>query len=248
MSDPLVLLAIAGTCLLAGLVKGVIGLGMPTVILALLTTTLGLTQAMALMLLPTAITNLWQAMSGGHGLAILRRIWPFLLLAMGTVWIGALALTRLDLDLLSGLLGVLIAVYSVVNLFGVRFSVPPRHERWTGLVCGAANGVLTGMTGAYAVPGVMYLQAIGMPRDMFVQAMGMLFGGSTLALAVALGGGGFLDAELGWLSLVALLPALLGMAVGMRVRSYLSEAVFRRVFFVSLLLLGAYIVATAASR
>ena len=245
MPETSILLAVAATCLLAGIVKGVIGLGMPTVILALLTAPLGLTQAMALMLLPTAVTNFWQALSGGHGVAIVRRIWPFLLLATMTIWIGALALTRLDLAFLSGLLGALIALYAIVNLFGLRMSVAPRHEWWLGPLCGAVNGVLTGMTGAYAVPGVMYLQAMGMPRDMFVQAMGMLFGLSTLALAVALGGGGFLDAEIGLLAIVALVPALAGMAIGQKIRGLLSERAFRRAFFVALLLLGLYIVGHA---
>lgn len=246
MTDPATLAAIVATCLLAGIVKGVVGVGMPTVILALLTATLGLTEAMALMLLPTAASNAWQALSGGHAREILQRIWPFLLPAALAIPIGALALRHVDLDLLSGLLGVLIAVYALTSLLGFRFAVPARHEGWAGPLCGVVNGILTGMTGAYAVPGVMYLQALGLSRDRFVQAMGMLFGLSTLALAAALGGGGFLDAELGLLSVVALVPALIGMVIGQAVRGRLSEDTFRRVFFVALLVLGAYIVARAA--
>ncbi len=112
---------------------------------------------------------------------------------------------------------------------------------------GAINGVLTGMTGSFVVPGVMYLQALGLPRDMLIQAMGMLFTVSTLALAAALGGNGLLTAERGALSAAALLPAIIGMAAGRRIRRSLSEPQFRRLFFVSLLLLGAYIMAGALS-
>ena len=245
MTDPIILLTIAATFLLAGTVKGVIGLGLPTVSLALMTVAVGLPQAMALLLVPSFVTNVWQAMVGGNGLAILRRIWPFLLMATVTVWLGATALTRVDLALLSALLGLLLVVYAVVNLGGIRLSLNPRQEVWAGPLVGTANGVLTGMTGSFVVPGVMFLQAIGLPRDMLIQAMGMLFTVSTVALAVALQGSRFLTVELGALSAAAVAPALLGMVLGQRIRQRLSEQRFKTVFFVALLILGAYIIARA---
>ena len=101
------------------------------------------------------------------------------------------------------------------------------------------------MTGSFVVPGVLFLQAIGLSRDMLIQAMGMLFTASTLALAFALRANDLLTMELGTLSAVALLPAIIGMALGQRVRQKLSEQLFRRVFFISLLMLGAYIIASA---
>ncbi len=122
------------------------------------------------------------------------------------------------------------------------------QERWAGPLIGTANGVLTGMTGSFVVPGVMFLQAIGLPRDMLIQSMGMLFTASTLALAVALGGNDLLNTELGTVSAFALVPAIAGMVVGQRVSLMLSETVFRQVFFVSLTALGAYIVIRALAR
>lgn len=236
---------VAATFLLAGTVKGVIGLGLPTVSLAVLTVALDLPTAMALLLAPSFVTNLWQAMVGGNARAILRRLWPFLAMATLTVWIGAAALTRVNLSLLTGLLGGLLVSYAVVTLAGLRIVVADRHEVWAGPLVGTANGVLTGMTGSFVVPGVMFLQAIGLPRDMLIQAMGMLFTASTAALAVALQQGEFLTLRHGAISAAAVLPAVAGMVFGQRIRKRLSETVFRKVFFVSLLILGAYIIANA---
>lgn len=246
MFDALTIAAIAGTFLLAGTVKGVIGLGLPTVSLALLTVVLGLPQAMALLLVPSFVTNVWQALVGGNTRAIVQRIWPFLLMATVTVWIGATALTRVDVSLLSALLGGLLMVYALVNLAGFRLVISTRQELWAGPLIGTANGILTGMTGSFVVPGVLFLQAIGLSRDMLIQAMGMLFTVSTLALAAALQGNGLLTNQLGILSVAALVPAIVGMVFGQRIRQRLSEDLFRRVFFVSLLVLGVYIVANAA--
>jgi uncharacterized membrane protein YfcA len=243
MTDPSTLLAIVATFLLAGAVKGVIGLGLPTVSLALLTAVIGLPQAMALLLVPSFATNLWQALAGGNLGAILRRTWPFMAMATVTVWLGALALTRLDAALLSVLLGVVLVAYAAINLGGLKLALPARQEYWLGPAFGAANGVLTGMTGSFVVPGVMFLQAIGLPRDMLVQAMGLLFMLSTLALAAALGGSGLLDAELGMISALALVPAMIGMVAGQRIRHRLSEQAFRTTLFLGLLTLGLYLIA-----
>lgn len=241
MTDLGILIAVTATFLLAGFVKGVVGLGLPTVSLALLTATLGLPQAMALLLVPSFATNLWQAIIGGNAWGILRRHVAFFTLATATVWVGAIALTRLDTNFLSGLLGVLLVTYATVNLGGVKLAIPAAHRSWLGPAFGAANGVLTGMTGSFVVPGVMYLQGIGLSRNELVQAMGILFTLSTLALGLALGSNGLLDANLGLLSLVALVPAIAGMVIGQKVRDRMSEARFKTALFSALLAMGLYL-------
>lgn len=243
MFEEPILIAVALTFLLAGAVKGVIGMGLPTVSLALLTIVVGLPQAMALLLVPSFVTNVWQGLSGGHGRAILRRLWLFLLLATVTVWFGGTALSRIDLNYLSAMLGFLLIAYAGVSLAGMRVTLTPTQERWSGPFLGITNGVLTGMTGSFVVPGVMFLQSIGLPRDMLIQAMGILFTVSTVALAISLGGNGLLNAEMGWISAAAVIPALIGMECGKRIRMLMSETAFRRAFFVATLVVGCFIAA-----
>ncbi|MBT5898216.1 MAG: sulfite exporter TauE/SafE family protein, partial [Rhodospirillaceae bacterium] len=231
MFDSSTIAVVIGTFFLAGTVKGTIGLGLPSVTMAVLTLIIDIPTAMAFLLVPSFATNLWQATVGGHGRAIVRRIWPFLFMATLTVWLGAQALTRINLSYLSVLLGLLLIVYGTVSLAGPRLTLSRRREIWAGPIAGMFNGLLAGMTGSFAVPGVMFFQAIGLPRDKMVQAMGILFTASTLALAIALRDSGLLSLAQGQMSAVALLPALLGMALGQRIRRRLSEQLFRRIFF-----------------
>lgn len=242
MFDPFFIAAVAVTFVVAGCIKGVVGLGLPTVSLALLTATIGLQPAMALLLAPSLVTNLWQAAVGGHGRAILARIWPFLLAAIAAIWIGAQALRLVDIAFLSALLGALLVVYAAIGLSRPTIDIPRRWEAWAGPLAGAANGVLTGMTGSFVVPGVIYLQAIGLPRDMLIQAMGMLFAVSTIGLALALGEQRLLTAELTTMSLIAIIPALAGMALGQRLRRRIAEARFRQVLLTALAALGLFII------
>ena len=248
MFEPAIIIAIAGAFLIGGVVKGVIGLGLPSVSLALLAIIIDLPSAMALIVMPTIFTNVWQGMVGGNGKVIVVRLWPFLLMAAVTVWIGAIALTRVDLAWLSALLGLLLIIYSVVNLGGFHFKISQRHEVWLGPLMGSVNGVFMGMTGSSVVPGVMYLQSLGLSRDVLVQAMGILFMVSTLALAIALQQNAFLTFQNGLISLASLVPAVIGMIFGQRIRQNLSETWFRRIFFVSLLFLGVYIIFMAFGR
>ncbi|MGK0543907.1 MULTISPECIES: sulfite exporter TauE/SafE family protein [unclassified Halomonas] len=225
---------------LAGLVKGVLGMGMPTVLLALLTVTLGLPDAMALMLVPTVITNVWQALVGGQLLSLCRRLWGFLLMACVGVWPGVWVLSRVDARWLSLLLGGLLILYAALNLSGrqLRFRGSHTQAGWLG----ACNGLLTGLTGSSVFPGVPFLQSIGLPRDALVQAMGLLFSLSTLSLALALGERELLSVDQLQASCLALLPAGLGMWLGAELRRRLSEARFRQVFLMGLLAMGGYLV------
>jgi uncharacterized membrane protein YfcA len=229
--------------LVAGAAKGITGFGIQVVALSILTIALDLVTAMAVLLAPSTATNIWQAMVGGFTRELIYRLWPFFTTVMLAVLIGALALTRVDLLWLTAFLGLVMVAYSAASLLGVHFKVLPGVEKWLGPVIGVVNGIITGMTGSSVVPGTMYLQALGLPRDMLVQSMGMLYLVSTLALAVALQANSLLSVELGLYSISAILPALLGMMLGQKIRRQLSEALFRKVFFIALLALGVYLAA-----
>jgi uncharacterized membrane protein YfcA len=236
------LIWIAGVFLLAGAVKGAIGLGLPSISLGLLAATMDLRMAMIILLVPNFVTNIWQAFVGGHLRLLLQRLWPFLVTAGIGIWFGAEALAVVDPKWLSALLGLLLVIYALVGLIRPPMAIPVRHEAWAGPLVGAINGVLTGLTGSFVVPGVPYLQALGLTRDQLVQAMGLLFMASTLALAAALGGRAMLGGDLLGMSAATVVPAVLGMMAGQAIRSRLSETAFRRAFYIALLLLGLYIV------
>ena len=241
VTDPLVLTVVALVFLLAGTVKGVIGLGLPTVALGLLTAFVGLQPAIALMLVPSLVTNVWQASVGGHFAAVLKRMWPLLAAAAVMILVGAQFAVFVGYARLAPLLGAVLFLYGLFGLARPVMRLPSRVEIWAGPATGAVNGLLTGLTGSLGIPGIMYLQALGLPRDAFIQAMGLLFTVSTLALALAFGAHDLLTADLGFVSAAAILPALAGMVMGQRIRARLSETAFRRVFYTAMILLGAYI-------
>ncbi|GBE43992.1 MAG TPA: sulfite exporter TauE/SafE family protein [Rhizobiales bacterium] len=231
--------------LLGGLVKGVLGFGLPIVALAILAATLGLKQAIALIVVPAIITNIWQCAVGGAFLAILRRIWSMLLPATLCIWVGVAILAGVDPKIPTGLLGALLVVYAVHGLTRPQLTPPREWEAWLSPLVGAFSGIAYGFTGSMMVPGVIYLQALGFDRNMLVQSLGITFLLTTLALAISLSGHDLLPRDLGLLSALALLPTALGMIAGQRFRHAVSEDLFRKLFFWALPVAGLYMIVRA---
>ena len=241
MADPNLLIMVGVVFCLAGFVKGMVGLGLPTVSLGLLSIIVDLPTAMALLVMPSLATNVWQALAGGQIGALWRRLWRFLLMAVVMVHLGAQLSTLVETQFLHRCLGALLLLYAISGLMTKPPQLSPRLEMILGPVCGAINGLLTGLTGTLFVPGVMFLQSIGLPRDALVQAMGMLFAASTASLGLALYRHDLMPLSLGILSAAALLPALIGMQIGLGLRQRLSQDLFRQLFLIALGGLGGYI-------
>ncbi|CRI55298.1 sulfite exporter TauE/SafE family protein [Pseudomonas sp. CCOS 191] len=238
---PALSLLVILTFFLAGAVKGVIGLGLPTVAMGLLGLAMAPAQAAALLIVPSTLTNLWQLAAGGHLLALLRRLGGMLAMIfigtlLGSVWLG------IDSGPWAAHgLGAALLVYALYGLVGPGLRVAPAREPWLGPLCGLLTGVVTAATGVFVMPAVPYLQGLGLSRDELVQALGLSFTVSTLALAVGLAGQDALGGQALGASLLVLAPALLGMFAGQWLRGRISAALFKRCFFIGLALLGGHL-------
>ena len=93
-------------------------------------------------------------------------------------------------------------------------------------------------TGVFVIPAVPYLGSLGLERDDLIQAFGLSFTVSTLALAAGLAWHDALPLQAAATSLLALVPALAGMALGGWLRARVRPETFRLCFFVDLLALG----------
>lgn len=238
VSDPAMLALVLACFLLGGFAKGLVGLGMPVVVLAALAPVIGVPTSLALMVVPAMLTNVWQALDGGALGAILRRLWPFYIAAAIGVQLGGAVLASSSETVLLGLLGAVLVVYAAVSLLSPQLPAPGRHEVWMAPSAALAGGVMFGMVGNFIVPGILYLQALGLRRDLFVQTLGVTFIVISSALAVSLSGHHVLTPETAALGAVSTLPGLLGMVIGRRCRRYVSEDGFRRIFFIALLAVG----------
>ena len=234
---------VGSTFLAAGLVKGVVGMGLPVVAMALLGLMMPPAEAANLMVVPTIVTNIWQLCAGRRFGAVARRF--------ATMMVAICAGMPLGIGLLTGsahatvTLGAVLVAYGAIGLIAPQFAIPIRAERWCSPLVGLVTGAVTGATGVGAIPLAPYLSSLHLDKEEMIQALGLAFTVSMLALAVGLALEARFHPAVAGGSLLALLPALAGMALGQRIRERMSPSAFRRWFFAGLLVLGVYMVLRA---
>ncbi|BBC03092.1 MULTISPECIES: sulfite exporter TauE/SafE family protein [Bradyrhizobium] len=239
------LIFIAFAFLLAGFVKGTLGLGLPTVAMGLLATTMAPGQAIAIVIVPAIVTNIWQTFVGPYLRDIIKRLWPLMLGTVAGIWINAGLLTGPYAAYGTVVLGVLLVIYAIVGLSRFSFKVARRDEKWIGGIVGVITGLISAATGVQVIPSMPFMQAIGMEKDELVQALGVFFTTATVALAFNLTASGLLTATTALPGAVAMAASFTGMFIGQAVRTRMQPEVFRRWFLISMILLGIYLAGSA---
>jgi uncharacterized membrane protein YfcA len=240
MTDSLLSLSlIAFAFVLAGLVKGVIGMGLPTIAIGMLGLVVTPVEAAAMLVLPSLVTNIWQLISGPSFFALLKRFKTLLIgICCGTP-LGVSFIVSGQTAIVTAGLGFVLMVYGIYGLAAVRISIAARAESWLSPLIGFVTGIVSGATGIAALPTAPYFTALELNRDDLIQALGLSFTVASISLAIGLLITGEYEVEIATTSLLALVPAFIGMFFGQFLRKKIPQDKFRRYFFFSLVLLGA---------
>jgi uncharacterized protein len=244
MFEPLLIL-IAAAFLLAGFVKGVLGLGLPTVAMGLLAVSMPPPQALAIVVVPAVVTNIWQTFVGPYLRDIIRRLWPLMIGTVVGIWLNSGMLTGPYARYGAIVLGIMLVIYAIVGLTRFSFHVARRNEKWIGGIVGVVTGMVSAATGVQVLPSMPFMQAIGMEKDELVQALGVFFTVATVSLAFNLTSAGLLTAATALPGAIAMVASFVGMFIGQAVRTRLEPEAFRRWFLISMILLGIYLAGSA---
>jgi uncharacterized membrane protein YfcA len=230
---------------LAGGVKGLVGMGLPLTAISILVSVVEPRQAIPLIVIPVIVTNVWQVVQGSRLAALAARFWAMNVAACIGIWIGTMVLFAVDPVLIAATLGGVVTAYSLINLFAVRIRLPARAERPWGPAVGLLSGFLTGTTGSVGVPLAVFFQAIGLDKDTYLRAISLIFLVSGLFLGASLierGAFGWTEAAA---STAALAPSLAGMWLGQKLQGRLSQERFRTCVFGVLLIVGVNLIGKA---
>lgn len=228
--------------LVAGTVKGLVGIGLPTITIALTSLVLPLTESVALITLPTVITNVWQAAVGGRFRYIVRRHWPLIVPLVAALYLTMWLAGQKGPGWASFVLGVVLVAYGVMGLARLRLRIPSDLEKPLAPVIGVISGFVAGMVGVPVIPLMPYLQALEIRPAELVQTLGIVLCATSLALTGSLLKFGLLDGPHALLSAAAMVPSIAGMWIGQRIRARLSVEQFRVAVFAALALTGLYTV------
>jgi uncharacterized membrane protein YfcA len=235
---PLQLAAALVIGLVAGTVKGLTGFAMPMILISGLSVFVAPDVALAGLILPTVVTNLWQALRQGLWAALgsVRRFGIYLAVG-GVALVSSAQLVRvLPVDLLYLLIGAPITFFAVLQLAGWQPRFRPRA--WVEALVGGFAGFIGGVSGVWGPPTVAYLAALDTPKAESMRVQGVIYGLGAFALLGAHVQSGVLRAETLPLSLVMVVPAVLGTAFGFLLHDRVDQATFRRLTLAVLLVAG----------
>jgi len=213
--------------------------------MGLLAVTMPPSRALAIVIVPAIVTNIWQTFVGPYLRDIVRRLWPLMIGTVIGIWLNAGMLSGSYARFGPIVLGVMLVIYAITGLNKFDFKVARRDEKWVGGIVGVVTGAVSAATGVQVIPSMPFIQAIGMEKDEMVQALGVFFTVATVALACSLTTAGLLGAATALPGAVAMGSAFAGMLAGQSVRARIEPEAFRRWFLIAMIFLGLYLAASA---
>lgn len=224
--------------LLAGVVKGMVGFAMPLIIISGLSTVMEPRLALAGLLFPTLLSNLWQSLRQGPraALASLKHFKVFIIVGGIALALSAQMVRIIPTETLFVLIGGPVLVFTVIQLLGWRPSVAPQHRTKVEAGAGLIAGAMGGFSGTWGPPTVLFLVALNTPKLDQIRVQGVLFGLGAIVLLFAHIGSGVLRADTLPFAISTVPPAMAGMWIGMRLSDRIDQDAFRRATLFVLLL------------
>lgn len=232
--------------LFAGTIKGLVGLGLPTAVVGLLSQFTDPRHAIALLLLPILISNTWQSYKNSMLRRSVRLFWPFALSMMIGIWIFTQFAASFSSETLSILVGCVIIIFVVVNGLTKPLVIPSHYDRAAQLIAGSLAGVMGGLTSLWAPPMVIYLLSRKLPKDEFVGALGFLLLAGSLPLLAGYWTAGLTSPTMLVYSLAMVVPTLVGVSIGEFFRRFLNGDQFRWALLFVFFVLGCNLIRSAA--
>lgn len=237
MDNALILVA-AGAFVFAGTIKGLVGIGLPTALISILAQFTDPRIAIALLLAPALILNIWQVARSGGAIANLRKVWPFAAVMFVSIWYFSRFAAGLPVDLMITGVGAVIVLFVLSNLLSTPPPIPDSLDLPVQLVAGLAAGLIGGLTSIWSPPMVIYLLARRVDKETFIGTTGILILAGSLPLFFGYWQAGILTPALAGISAAMVLPAMLGFGLGEWLRRWLNPARFRNLILLTFLVMG----------
>ena len=221
------LLWIAVTAVIAGMLKGIVGFAMPMIFITGMTIFVGPDLALGLLILPTLVTNAWQAGRQGFS-AALKSLYDhrwFLGLGYGVLLASTQLVPLLSQELFFLCLGVLVVGFASLMLSGWS----PQGRSGLGLSCAYAviGGLSGAISGVWGPPTVMYLSSYNLDKQAQMRAQGVIYGLGAVLLLFGHLGSGIATPQALALGAFAIAPACLGIWIGFQIQDRINQNMFR---------------------
>lgn len=229
----------------AGVIKGTVGIGLPTIVVSFLSMMTDPRWAMSIVIVPIFATNFWQFYRAQAPKRLALAYWPFILLLVVMNYLVSHFSFGVDTGNLLLALGIVVILFAVSNLFRHPPALPPSWDKPAQVFSGTLAGTLGGLTTIWGPPMVMYLLSKRLDKETFVLVSGAILTAGSLPLILSYAQSGYLSTHTLGVSLGLMLPALFGMFLGEKLRKKIDTERFVKLLLLVFLLLGLNLVRRA---
>lgn len=247
--QPELLMAVIAVTLFASFVKGAVGFAMPMIMISGLASLLSAHEALAALIVPTVVTNLFQAFRQGWGamIASVRDWWRLIGTTCLLIALSSQFVLFIPQPVLLGALGVPIVIFAITLLLGLQLRFHPHNRALAEVITGAVGGFYGGLSGIWGPPTIALLLSLGVEKRENVRVQGVVYLIGALVLFAGHIASGVLNAQTLPLSAGLVLPSLIGLWTGFRLHDRLDSARFRRWTLVILAVSGLNLIRRALS-
>ena len=243
--DYLILIQIILIFFAGGLIKGLIGVGLPTVTLTFLSFIFDIKISISIILLPIIITNLYQMIDGKYLKKIVSDTKFFQISAFVFVFLGFYFLLIFNSNTILIILAVILIFNSILGLTKYEIQFKNFKSKYYQLFIGSMTGVVTGVTGIYTMPFIFLIQSLQYTKNQVIQLMGLTFFIFACTQFLLFSFNDLINIKILILSTVACIPILIGVYLGTILRKKISEALFKLLFNLMLVIMGVLLITKA---
>ena len=212
--------------------KVMTGLGLPPTSIAILAVFFGVEHAIVVTTIPVAFSNIQIVWIARERFKDMPQIWPPLLAGALGVGLGTWVLATLDEHKLTIILTVWIAFYLLTVLFNLKIEPEGKAARVFSPVIAGGAGICQGAMGMSGPFIATWAHAMGFVKETYVFATSLLFMSISVTHVLGVGVAGLYDQERIVQGLLAILPVMIFIPLGMRLTRRISPRIF------SLLIVG----------
>ena len=229
------------TYFLGGITQGILGVGLITVVISLLSFVIDVKETIALVIIPTIITSFFQMINGNNLKDIIKDTRYFLVFSTLIIVPGVFLLKVLESDLILIFIAILLFMNSSLSLSNRVVAIPNHQNSIIQVSAGSLNGFIIGLTSIYTMPFVFLLQSLKYNKEKTVQFMGLAFLLYSSMQFISFSYSKLISINTIFPSLIVTLPVIIGFLLGKKIRSFISEKLFKKLFYLMLLLMSGII-------
>lgn len=240
--NPETFMLIAVIFVLAGTIKGALGIGLPTIAISMMSQIIDARLAITMTIIPMFASNLWQVYRSGNIIKTIRKYWIFSCALAAAILFTSIFSKSVSSNIILIVLGCVIITYAILGLLKWAPKIAQQHDGKAQAGFGITAGLLGGFTAIWAPPLIIYLTSRQTPKEEFIRATGLLITVGSTPLILGYTQNGLLTSELALSSSLMVVPALLGFLIGEYLRKYIAAEKFSAIILALFALMGANLI------